>query len=422
MKAFSAPTIRAVTRRRVAKLPFVRDTRLPRSRCLATQAGEAGNLNSPPAIGFAPLTDRKLIAIAGVDATKFLQGLITASIYKPGAPSPEEPRDEGFYTAFLTAQGRVLHDVFIHPNPQLHGIAEAQRKGLVPEHSFLIEVADSQVNALYTLIRRYKLRSKFTHNKVNQEDLVVYSYWNETLSDPPGTPEGLASYGKEAHITRDSRAPDLGWRVLATGQQELRADAEECGLSTYKVRRMLRGVPEGPDEIVPDKTLPLDANIDLMGGIDFRKGCYVGQELTIRTKHRGVVRKRILPCMIYGEDEQIPQELVYRSIPGDGIVAANVPTKTEIGLVGGNKTRRTANWIAGIGNIGLAMCRLQPMTDIELPGESADAPSPYDPSQEFMLKLGPSSEGSAGKILKVRPFVPDWMRERLAQSVNHNRT
>lgn len=313
----------------------------------------------------------------------------------------------------------MLHDTFIHPNPQFHGLSETHRKGLLPEQSFLIEVSDSQLDSLFTLIRRYKLRSAVTHSKVDPEECSVYSYWNETFTDPGGIPEDLSKYSKAAYITRDSRTPDLGWRVITNGKTELKADAQECQRSAYTVRRILRGVAEGPGEIAPDKTLPLDANIDLMGGIDFRKGCYVGQELTIRTKHRGVVRKRILPCVVYEEHESIPQELVYRPILEGEVGAADIPAKTDIGLVGSTKKRRTGNWIGGVGNIGLAMCRLQPMTDLELPGESADAP--FDSTNEFVLRLEASPEGVEGKTLKVKPFVPDWMRQKLVQSATHSR-
>jgi transferase CAF17, mitochondrial len=416
MKPFPASPLplRAVARRS-ARVSFINTSRLARRRYMATETTRRASPDAPPATGFAPLPHRRFIAIAGVDAPKFLQGLVTASIYKPGAGPAEEPRDHGFYTAFLTAQGRILHDVFIHPNPEFYGIEASKDKGLPPGHSFLIEVCDSQVDALFMLMRRYKLRSSFMHRKVAPEEYSVYAYWNEHFSDIVGVPEDLSQYGFGAYSTRDSRAPDLGWRVITNGKRELKLDAQECPRDTFMVRRFLRGVAEGPDELTPDKTLPLDANMDLMGGIDFRKGCYVGQELTIRTKHRGVVRKRILPCVLYGEDEPIPQQLAYRPASSEASRAEDVPSKTDIALVGNARKRQTGTWIRGVGNIGLAMCRLQAMTDIELPGESAEAP--YNPNNEFALKW----EADNGKQVKVRPFVPDWIRQLLAQNANHNR-
>src|SRR5690606_34871018 len=69
--------------------------------------------------------------------------------------------------------------------------------------------------------------------------------------------------------------------------------------STYHLCRYVLGLAEGQSEILRDSALPHESNLDLLGGVDFRKGCYVGQELTIRTEHRGVVRKRILPAVLY---------------------------------------------------------------------------------------------------------------------------
>ena len=74
---------------------------------------------------------------------------------------------------------------------------------------------------------------------------------------------------------------------------------------------LMRGVAEGQQEIARDDSLPMNCNIDLMGGIDFKKGCYVGQELTIRTHHTGVVRRRVVPVMFYEHEGDAPQTLQY---------------------------------------------------------------------------------------------------------------
>lgn len=74
---------------------------------------------------------------------------------------------------------------------------------------------------------------------------------------------------------------------------------DEVGLREYTRRRMLLGVPEGDAEIVPGHALPLESDMDVHGGVDFRKGCYLGQELTVRTYHTGATRKRLLPLRLY---------------------------------------------------------------------------------------------------------------------------
>jgi folate-binding protein YgfZ len=70
-------------------------------------------------------------------------------------------------------------------------------------------------------------------------------------------------------------------------------------LEEYHVRRILNGVPEGIDDFIAGTSLPLECNLDYMNGVDFRKGCYVGQELTIRTYHKGITRKRIMPVQYF---------------------------------------------------------------------------------------------------------------------------
>ena len=151
-----------------------------------------------------------------------------------------------------------------------------------------------------------------------------------------------------------------------------------------------------------------------MGGIDFRKGCYVGQELTIRTKHRGVVRKRILPVMVYGDQEDVSNKMVYQpsvrldgkevSLPGP---EARITRKEK-------PDRRVGQWLAGMGNIGLAVCRLETMTDIQVPGETAS--TGYDPERdEFVVSGGGEEGGEPGPQLKVKAFVPEWMRSELVK-------
>ncbi len=116
----------------------------------------------------------------------------------------------------------------------------------------------------------------------------------------------------------DPRSPGLGSRHVVAGDATPRlglAAAPVVPETAYQIRRYLHGVAEGQDEIQREQALPLESNMDVMGGVDFHKGCYVGQELTIRTKHRGVVRKRILPCILYSEGTPVPERLAYRQPP-----------------------------------------------------------------------------------------------------------
>ncbi|KAJ4292228.1 ccr4 associated factor [Collariella sp. IMI 366227] len=174
-------------------------------------------------------------------------------------------------------------------------------------------------------------------------------------------------------------------------------------------------------EILREQALVHESNIDLMGGVDFRKGCYVGQELTIRTEHRGVVRKRILPCVLYPEEEAEPKALEYHpEIGGDGggggVSADMVPAEASIGRVG-KKGRSAGKWLRGVGNVGLALCRLEMMTDVVLPGEAASAA--YTAGDEFVVGLGGKGEEDDARKVKIKAFVPEWLRQGLEKKEGH---
>ncbi|KAL2014995.1 hypothetical protein VTK56DRAFT_6546 [Thermocarpiscus australiensis] len=311
--------------------------------------------SEPSPSGIARLTSRKLLSVSGPHAAKYLQGVITANLYPGSAqPAPDHLRtDAGFYAAFLTAQGRVLHDVF------------------------LVEVDAAEAERLHKHIRRYKLRAKFDVRVLDPSEAAVWHLWSD--DDPQSAlldakPETLT-------ITApDPRAPGLGHRLvtfdnpspLSTTTSPLTAaTATPLPLpvldeSAYRLRRYLQGIAEGQAELLYGQALPHESNMDLTGAVDFRKGCYVGQELTICTEHRGVVRKRILP---WAGGKGLAG--LYKPEIGaeGGVDAEMVPAKASIGRVG-KKGRSAGKWLSGVGNVGLALCRLEIMTDVVLPGET----------------------------------------------------
>lgn len=395
----------------------------------------------PPRSGYARLTSRRLISIGGVDAPRFLQGIITSSV-------PNVHERGGFYSAFLNATGRVLHDVFVYPDTLRVGVA-ADDPSLDSGQAFLIEVDADQVGELSRHLRRYMLRSKLKVRALDEEGdggCGVWHVWDDSRASGADVSALLQQpshhHQRDTIVLRDDRAPGLGYRILSRTQgsslsssQQAMADRlgprhEQTDDATYRVRRYLMGVPEGQAEIPRASAVPLEANLDLMGGVDFRKGCYVGQELTIRTKHRGVVRKRILPCVVYGAttDEgkaapspspsPSPEKLEYNNNRPDATAAAavaaeDIPGDLSIGR-DGKRGRSAGNWLRGVGNIGLALCRLQVMTDVQLPGETATAP--FDPNNEFVMRWGDGEGEDVGKAVKVKAFVPEWLRTRLDES------
>ncbi|KHN99488.1 uncharacterized protein MAM_02341 [Metarhizium album ARSEF 1941] len=352
----------------------------------------------PPPSGLAALPSRQLLSVSGPEASKFLQGIITANV--TGADGL--PRKDAFYSGLLNATGRVVHDIFVYP------LRQGGPAPWATEEGYLLEADAGEVARLARLIRRYKLRARVTVRDVPPDEASVWQAWDEAS---PLAPDVAA--GESRLVLEDPRAPGLGCRIVQLNHRAPELDVDASTEAAYTIRRYLRGVAEGQDEMLREQALPLEANMDVMGAIDFRKGCYVGQELTIRTRHRGVVRKRILPCVIYGKDKAAPRALLYDaecSSP-ESLTADMIPAGTSVGRLG-KRGRSAGRWLKGVGNIGLALCRLEIMTDLVLPGEQAAAT--YGPGgDEFVLEWGEGGEDNKSDV-KVRAFVPAWLREALS--------
>ena len=287
-----------------------------------------------------------------------------------------------------------MNDVFIYPEHT------GEREG------WLIEVDAKEAGRLAKHIKRYKLRAKFDVKLVDEGERSVWSVWREGDGRTGWTPHSLAGddpvaeekLGEGIVGCEDNRAPGMGRRLILPTGMKPEEDVEECTEESYTVRRYLQGVPEGQNELIREAALPQESNVDYMGGIDYRKGCYVGQELTIRTHHTGVVRKRILPVMLYGMDEAMPTVLEYSP---EKDLAARIPRETSIGRFE-KRGRSAGKWVAGVGNIGLGLCRLEIMTDIMVQGEAEG----YKEGDEFKLEW--QVEGSDAETVKIKAFVPAW--------------
>lgn len=359
---------------------------------------------APPASGASRLTNRRLISLNGQDAPKFLQGIITNNLRRDS--------HTGFFAAFLTAQGKVLHDVFVYPTAG----SQLQINGTNPdEPGYIVEVDAPQASKLLAHLKRHKLRAKLQLRLLEEGEIDVWSAWKEEekwTPHPSNFAGDIVDGGEVAHgglSLVDTRASGMGRRILLSPSlsnssslmtQPSLASLEEVPISAYTIRRYLRGVAEGQDEIPRDNAYPMNTNIDLMGGIDFKKGCYVGQELTIRTHHTGVVRRRILPVTLFDSASGAPDKPRYD--PGTTIAAP--AHDTDIKIEG--KRGKPGKWIAGVGNIGLAMCRLEMMTDLIVTGE----PSQFSADDRFTIKVG--EEGSE-QAIGVKAFVPDWVRGKI---------
>lgn len=308
-------------------------------------------------------------------------------------PRNPNPRlNTGFYTSILNAQGRILNDVFVYKDKR-EGVEE---KG----GGWLVEVDANEIERLEKHVKRYRLRKKFEVKVVPEEEMRVWSIWGEE-----GDGWKAHSLGGEQTSENggdigcdDTRAPGMGRRLLLPGTKKPEVDMEETTLDEYTIRRYLKGVPEGQSELLREHALPQESCVDFMGGIDYDKGCYVGQELTIRTHHQGVVRKRILPVMIYGAEEKEPSKLEY--ILEKDLDAQNIPREISIDPFE-RRGRSTGKFLGGIRNIGLGLCRLDMMTAVKIPGGTGG----YKEGDEFKLKW--EVEGNP-ETVKIKAFVPAW--------------
>jgi folate-binding protein YgfZ len=206
----------------------------------------------------AHLTQRALVAVSGSDARPFLDNLLSNRVedLKPG---------QARAALLLTPQGKFLFDLFVIAAPEGE-----------PQDILLLDVQADRREALIQRLRLYRLRAKI---EVEPVDGAVWAAWG---ADPgPGW-------------TPDPRLPDLGWRGYG---REARSDEGE---DAYDAHRLLLGVPDPARDCEPDRTFPLEANFDLLNAIDFKKGCYVGQETTSRMKRRSAVKTRMVPLRFEG--------------------------------------------------------------------------------------------------------------------------
>lgn len=339
-----------------AVLPRVANPRLYSTTNNVTQSTDSG---------VAPLLHRRLISLSGPDTVKFLQGLITNNVHAD--------RKQPFFAAFLDSRGRVLWDVFVWVYPELLAGRDTW--------SCYIEVDGSELEALRKHLKRHKLRSKVSIDVVPEGELAIWAAWGQaygvvntdavvaTLCDPRGDMSSL-------------------WRFLVKPNSGLAFEGLHVqGTQQYHLQRYKQGIAEGPIEIPRESALPMEVNIDLAQGIDFKKGCYVGQELTIRTKHTGVVRKRILPIRLHP------------AAPATPLIESGSDIKQLDRTDTMKKGRAAGKFVASIGNVGLALCRLEMMTPMRVSAEGGS----YRDGIEFGVIAGNSED-----IVKVKPILHQW--------------
>jgi tRNA-modifying protein YgfZ len=280
------------------------------------------------------LSDRGVVKVAGDEARSFLHGLISADMLelRPGG---------GRFGALLTPQGKIIAD-FI-------ATEAAEKDG----GGFFLDVARERVKPLVDRLNLYKLRSHVMVEDLS-DVLGVLAAWDGTGT----TSVGLAY--------PDPRLPALGVRLMLpphrAGDAAASLGATLVGEEQYEAHRIALGIPRGGTDFGYGDAFPHEADMDQLGGVDFAKGCYVGQEVVSRMEHRGIARTRIVAVHYEGPAPQV----------GAAITAGG----RAVGTMGAAAAGR-----------GLALLRLD---------RTAEA-------------LSRGEELSAGDV-KVRPIKPDWAR------------
>lgn len=266
--------------------------------------------------GFAYLHDRGVLEVAGADRVAFLQGLVSNDV-------SDIRGGQAVWAALLTPQGKWLADFFV----------------MEFGDAFLLDAEAAQIPMLLQRLSRFRLRAKVELRDASKEWRVHAAWGGARIM------EGLGG--------RDPRLPEAGWRILAPMPL---ADPDTA--EAYDRHRLALGLPDGSKDLDSEKSVLLEAGFDELNGIAWSKGCFMGQELTARTRYRGLVKRRLLPVGIDGP------------LPPRG-----TPVTDEAGAAVGEMR-------SGVGGLGLALLRI-------------DA-------------LGRAPFMAAGA--ELTPRIPDWLR------------
>jgi folate-binding protein YgfZ len=251
--------------------------------------------STPSAPSSCLLPQRGIITIAGDDRVTFLQGLVSNDVRKATA-------QQAVYAALLTPQGKFLYEMFIIATPD----------------TLWLDVETAHAEALVARLNKYKLRSAVTITNVSADYGVIADFSG-------------ASAASGTICFPDPRLPVLGWRTIAP--RALLPAEDNTGFILYDRLRLSLGIADGSRDLIMSDSILLEGNFDYNNGIDFTKGCYMGQELTARTHYRGLIKKRLFP--VHSNAEACP--------PSGTILTEN---GQEIG------TMRSSQ-----GNLGLALIK-----------------------------------------------------------------
>ncbi|KAI3374862.1 hypothetical protein L3Q82_021403 [Scortum barcoo] len=231
-----------------------------------------------------PLPHRTVLKLWGQDTGAFLQGIITNDV-----ELLEEPGRAAVYAHMLNVQGRTLYDILLY-----------SLKGADAGLGVFLECDSMIKDSILRHLKVYKIRRKVNINPCPELSAWAVLPKDKDAGQEANKPE-LSSPDKALVWETDPRTPEMGWRLVLDNEVDPSDIIESCekgDTEEYHRHRYAIGLPEGVKDLPPGVALPLESNLVYMQGISFSKGCYIGQELTARTHHTGVVRKRLMPVRL----------------------------------------------------------------------------------------------------------------------------
>lgn len=279
-------------------------------------------------ISYAALEDRGVVSLKGADVRAFLQGLITNNVNRATA-------DHAIWTGFLTPQGKYLFDFFI----------------IEVAGALLLDCEAERIDDLIARLTRYKLRSQVEITDVSGEWAVAALIGGGTDTSALVGFEGRGGPFAGGVCFVDPRYGGGGSRAIlpkaALGALEA-AGFSRAEAADYDLHRLICGLPDGSRDLLVEKAFPMENGFDQLHGIDWDKGCYVGQEMTARMRYRANAKKMLLPVEVGG------------ALPAPGTAI------TQDG-------REVGEMRSGQGGIGLALLRVEALAKLRDGGDGLRA-------------------------------------------------
>nr|XP_046263199.1 putative transferase CAF17 homolog, mitochondrial [Scatophagus argus] len=268
------------------------------------------------------LLHRTLLKIQGQDTSPFLQGIITNDM-----ELLEEPGHAAMYSHMLNVQGRTLYDII------LYSLKDADAG-----HGVFLECDSTIKDSILKHLKLYKIRRKVNINPCPELSVWAVLSKQKNVAAEASKPE-LSCPDKALVWESDPRTREMGWRLVLDSQLnplDVIASCQKGDIEEYHRHRYAIGLPEGVKDLPPGVALPLESNLVYMQGISFSKGCYIGQELTARTHHTGVIRKRLMPVRLSAPVQDLQE---------------GAALQTQSGKPAGKHR-------AGVGELGLSLIRM----------------------------------------------------------------